>query len=91
MSKNNRGTGLRELPRRGRGECPLCGRTAIKLVYEVKKGEETLKVCKNCRHKKFEEPKKEEKVVEPEVKAEVEPKVEEAEAVAEAKPETEEA
>ncbi len=59
MSKNNRGAGLREVPGRGRGVCPVCGRTAIKLVYEVKKGEETLKVCKNCRNKKFAEPKKE--------------------------------
>ncbi len=59
MSKNNRGAGLREVPGRGRGTCPLCGKTAIKLVYEVKKGEETLKVCKNCRHKKFAEPKQE--------------------------------
>ncbi len=59
MSKNNRGAGLREIPGRGRGVCPVCGRTAIKLVYEVKKGEESLKVCKNCRNKKFAEPKKE--------------------------------
>ncbi len=59
MSKNNRGAGLREVPGRGRGKCPLCGRTAIKLVYEVKKGEETLKVCKNCRHKKFAQAEKE--------------------------------
>ncbi len=78
MSKNNRGTGLRELPKRGRGECPLCGRTAIKLVYEVKKGDETLKVCKNCRHKKFVEPKKEEKAVEPKVKAEADTEATEA-------------
>lgn len=51
MSKDNRrGKGVRNLPNRGRGECPVCNRTGIKLLNEVKVGEKTVKVCKNCRH-----------------------------------------
>jgi len=58
MSKNNRGAGLREIPGRGRGTCPICGRTSIKVLYELKKEDQTIKVCKFCRKRKFETPPK---------------------------------
>lgn len=50
MAKNHRGKGLKSLPNGGRGECPVCQRTGIKLVYEVKVGDKTHKVCKNCKN-----------------------------------------
>ena len=34
MSKNHRGKGIRDLFARGRGICPACGTTGIKLLYE---------------------------------------------------------
>lgn len=50
MAKNHRGKGIKNLPNHGRGECPVCHRTGIKLTHEVKAGEKTLKVCKVCRN-----------------------------------------
>ncbi|MDP8231879.1 MAG: hypothetical protein P9L91_04325 [Candidatus Zophobacter franzmannii] len=50
MAKNNRGKLLREtIPGSARGKCPSCARTGIKLLHEVKVGEKTVMVCKNCR------------------------------------------
>ncbi|MDT9725557.1 hypothetical protein DUZ99_11300 [Xylanibacillus composti] len=50
MATITRGKVLRTLPARGRGECPLCKRTGIKLLYEFPQSDgSTLKVCKNCR------------------------------------------
>ena len=49
MAKNNRGKGIKKLPNSGRGECPVCNRTGIKLLNEVKVGEKTYKVCKTCK------------------------------------------
>ncbi|MGG3890471.1 hypothetical protein [Metabacillus fastidiosus] len=52
MAKNNRGKRLYKLPSRGRGICPLCGKTRIKLLYPYRTAaNELLKVCKNCRQK----------------------------------------
>ena len=34
MSKAHRGAGIRELKRRGRGKCPVTGKTGVKLLYE---------------------------------------------------------
>ncbi|MDD4157062.1 MAG: hypothetical protein PHY08_10865, partial [Candidatus Cloacimonetes bacterium] len=48
MSKNHRGKGLKNVPAQGRGTCPICHRTGIKVVYETKVNEETLKTCKEC-------------------------------------------
>lgn len=48
MGKNHRGKGITGLPSHGRGECPVCKRTGIKLLYEVKQDEQTIKVCKIC-------------------------------------------
>ncbi|HNU53650.1 MAG TPA: hypothetical protein PLL58_02620 [Candidatus Syntrophosphaera sp.] len=51
MSKDNRrGKGVKNLPNHGRGECPVCHRTGIKLLTEIKVGEKTVKVCKNCKN-----------------------------------------
>ncbi|HOY84984.1 MAG: hypothetical protein LHW45_04935 [Candidatus Cloacimonetes bacterium] len=51
MSKDNRrGKGVKNLPQHGRGECPVCHRTGIKLLNEIKVGDKTVKVCKNCKN-----------------------------------------
>ena len=52
MAKTHRGKVMRELPGRGRGTCPICERTGVKLVFEITKDEKTLKVCKRCKKKK---------------------------------------
>ncbi len=49
MAKNNRGKEVKKLVNKGRGECPACHRTGVKLLYEVKAGDKTIKVCKNCK------------------------------------------
>ena len=51
MAKTRRGKGLLKVPKHGRGTCPLCEKTGLKLLYDVKKGDETLKVCKRCQSK----------------------------------------
>ncbi|ADK81400.1 hypothetical protein [Sediminispirochaeta smaragdinae] len=48
MSKAHRGSGIRELIKSGRGTCPLCNRTGIKLLYEVEKEGKKIKICKEC-------------------------------------------
>jgi transcription elongation factor Elf1 len=48
MSKNNRGKGLKNLPNHGRGTCPVCKKTGIKVIFEAKIEENTVKVCKVC-------------------------------------------
>jgi hypothetical protein len=49
MSKAHRGKGIRELFARGRGTCPVCGATGIKILYEQEAGGQKVKVCKPCR------------------------------------------
>ena len=49
MSKNNRGKNLREIPSRGRGECPVCKRGSVKLLYEQEAEGNKIKVCKICK------------------------------------------
>ncbi|MCK9557444.1 MAG: hypothetical protein PHO85_00215 [Candidatus Cloacimonetes bacterium] len=49
MAKNNRGKTLRSMPDHGRGECPHCHRTGVKLMYEIKSAEKAIKVCKVCK------------------------------------------
>lgn len=49
MSKAHRGKGIRELVFRGRGECPACKRSSVKILYEVEAGEAKVKVCKTCK------------------------------------------
>jgi hypothetical protein len=48
MSKNHRGKGLIEKYRRGRGTCPVCKRTGVKVVHEKEVNGNKLEVCKVC-------------------------------------------
>lgn len=49
MAKTKRGRALWNLPSRGRGTCPICESTRIKLLYTVTKSDGTsLQVCKRC-------------------------------------------
>ncbi|MDD2331118.1 MAG: hypothetical protein PHI68_00545 [Candidatus Cloacimonetes bacterium] len=50
MAKNFRGKSIRVMPDHGRGECPVCKRGGVKLLYEVKVNNATIKVCKVCRN-----------------------------------------
>jgi len=49
MSKAHRGKGIRELFARGRGTCPVCGASGIKVLYEQDAGDQKVKVCKPCK------------------------------------------
>ena len=49
MAKGHRGKGILDLFARGRGTCPVCGTSGIKLLYEHDAGDEKVKVCKPCR------------------------------------------
>jgi hypothetical protein len=54
MAKTHRGRGLWHLPARGRGTCPICKATRVKVLYErIAPGGVSVKVCKRCRHKPF--------------------------------------
>jgi len=49
MSKPHRGRSIRELFARGRGECPVCKRKNVKILYEQESGGQKYKVCKVCK------------------------------------------
>jgi hypothetical protein len=49
MSKSHRGKGIKELPSHGRGECPVCKRTNVKILYEQDAGDKKIKICKTCK------------------------------------------
>jgi hypothetical protein len=49
MSKAHRGKGLREQASHGRGECPVCKRNNVKVLYEQEAGDQKFKICKTCR------------------------------------------
>lgn len=49
MSKSHRGSGIRSMPSHGRGTCPRCKRTGVKVLYEHEEGEQKLMICKICR------------------------------------------
>ncbi|MDL2229768.1 hypothetical protein LJC14_05915 [Treponema sp. OttesenSCG-928-L16] len=49
MSKPHRGKPIRELPSRGRGVCPVCKRSNVKILYEQDAGEGKVKICKTCK------------------------------------------
>jgi hypothetical protein len=52
MSKAHRGKGILEHAGKARGACPVCGRTGLKLLYEVTlSGDKKANVCKQCRKK----------------------------------------
>ena len=48
MSKSHRGTGVRSEPNHGRGTCPVCGKTQVKVLYEKEVDGNKVKVCKVC-------------------------------------------
>jgi hypothetical protein len=49
MGKTHRGKGLKEQKSGGRDVCPVCKRTAIKVVFEAQVKDKTIKVCKTCK------------------------------------------
>lgn len=49
MSKAHRGKGLKEVPAGGRGTCPICGRTGVKVIYEQEIDGKKVKICKICK------------------------------------------
>jgi hypothetical protein len=49
MSKSHRGKGLKDQPAFGRGQCPVCKREHVKLLYEMESGAVKVKVCKTCK------------------------------------------
>jgi len=54
MGKSHRGKGIRNLPAHGRGICPICYATRIKVLYErMAPDGKAVKVCKRCRRKPF--------------------------------------
>jgi hypothetical protein len=54
MAKTHRGKGLRNQPAHGKGTCPICKTTSIKVLYERSAPDgATIKVCKRCRRRPF--------------------------------------
>jgi hypothetical protein len=51
MSKARRGKGIKELAAHGRGNCPSCKRSGVKLLYEHEIDGKKVKICKICRAK----------------------------------------
>ncbi|MDR0323582.1 MAG: hypothetical protein LBI12_03940 [Treponema sp.] len=49
MSKAHRGKGIRDQFAYGRGECPVCKRNNVKILYEQEAGGVKFKICKTCR------------------------------------------
>ncbi len=49
MSKAHRGAGLQDKAYHGRGTCPVCQRTGIKVVYEAEAEGKKLAICKQCK------------------------------------------
>jgi len=49
MAKNHRGKGIRDQYAHGRGECPVCKRYNVKILYEQDAGDKKIKICKTCR------------------------------------------
>jgi len=49
MAKPHRGKGIRDQFAHGRGECPVCKRNNVKVLYEVEGGEQKFKICKVCK------------------------------------------
>ena len=50
MGKSRRGKPIKKIPN-WRGTCPICGRTAVKLMWEKGSGKDVVKVCKICGNK----------------------------------------
>ena len=49
MSKAHRGKGIKDNYNRGRGTCPVCKKTGLKVVYEQEVEGVKQSICKRCR------------------------------------------
>ena len=49
MSKAHRGKGITDQFAHGRGECPVCNRSNVKILYEQEAGDKKIKICKICK------------------------------------------
>jgi CRISPR/Cas system-associated protein Cas10 (large subunit of type III CRISPR-Cas system) len=49
MSKPHRGKGIRDQFARGRGDCPVCKKSSVKILYEQSAGDKKIKICKVCK------------------------------------------
>ncbi len=49
MSKAHRGKGVRGEVSHGRGTCPVCKKTGVKVLYEQEVSGEKVKICKICK------------------------------------------
>lgn len=49
MSKAHRGKGIRSLPNHGRGTCPVCKTSQVKVLYEQEIDGVKSKICKVCK------------------------------------------
>lgn len=49
MSKAHRGKGLHETFNRGRGICPICKKTGVKVIYEQEIEGTKQNICKVCK------------------------------------------
>ena len=49
MSKAHRGKGIRDQFAHGRGICPVCERSNVKVLYEQEAGGKKYKICKTCK------------------------------------------
>jgi hypothetical protein len=49
MSKAHRGKGIATLVSAGRGQCPVCKRDGVKLLYEQEIEGVKQKICKICK------------------------------------------
>ena len=49
MSKAHRGKGIRDQYAHGRGECPVCKKNNVKILYEHESEGQKTKICKICK------------------------------------------
>jgi len=49
MSKAHRGKGIRDQYAHGRGECPVCKKNNVKVLYEQEADGQKFKICKICK------------------------------------------
>jgi transcription elongation factor Elf1 len=49
MSKAHRGKGIRDQFAHGRGNCPVCNRSSVKILYEMEADGQKFKICKICK------------------------------------------
>ncbi|MCQ2248926.1 MAG: hypothetical protein MJZ50_07925 [Treponema sp.] len=49
MSKAHRGTGIRKEANHGRGTCPVCNKSGVKVLYDQEVDGKKVKICKVCK------------------------------------------